>query len=98
MLKMGIQTGVWAIKLFRKTLVFLIVAFAWVFFYVLDMKAAVEILRSMFRTNNIGILFSENALNVGEMIGKDWVLLGIGLALLLFVDILICRRGPVCSV
>ena len=93
-----IRTGGWESRFLRRLKMFLMVAFAWVFFYASDLKAALKILQSMFSTYNIGILFSANAFNVGGMVGKDWIVLAAGLLILMFVDILREKKIQICKV
>lgn len=96
--KRKIRTDRWDVRFLRKVSTFLMVAFAWIFFYASDLNAAVEILQSMFRFNNVGILFSANAFHVGGMVGKDWIVLGVGLLVLLFVDFLREKKIQLCRV
>lgn len=93
-----IDNNGWGICFIRRIITFSLVAFAWIFFYASDMNNAFSILHGIFTKNNIGILFSANGLNVGGMVGKDWMLLGIGFAILFLVDVLRENKIRICNI
>lgn len=73
-------------KSIQRIATFLLVAFAWIFFFGHSVEDAFAIIVSMLRENNFGVLFEVGRFNVGGMVSKDWIVIFIGLVVLFITD------------
>ncbi|MGN0348854.1 MAG: MBOAT family O-acyltransferase [Roseburia sp.] len=87
-----IKPNSWEDNCIRRSVTFLLVAFAWIFFFGSSVGDAFAIIASMFRENNIGVLFHVGRFNIGGMTSKDWIVIYLALAVLLLIDIMRERK------
>lgn len=82
----------------RRFVTFLLVAFAWIFFFGPGIEDACTIITSIFVENNFGVLLETGRFNIGGMVSKDWIVIFVGLVVLLVVDIMREKKVNICQI
>ena len=82
---LGLHRNTFAHKLLQTFITFSLICFSWIFFRAASLSEAAEIIRSIFTSNNIWILFDDSLYKCGLDIKNFWAVIG-AIMVLLLVD------------